>query len=151
MSKSVQKVAESDIHREGGCIEDMESGFDAGGTLKLSRPVATSSNPTARDATSSPVPPLLEFSDYVPNLCAICLDSYQHGQAVAWSSGCTHAFHQDCISHYLARKMIGGESPCPSCRQKFCDLPEEPLTSSASTTANSAATSDSTEAGQHSA
>jgi hypothetical protein len=150
MSKSVQKVTETDIHREDGCIEDIESGFDAGGTLKLSRPVATSSNPT-RD-TSSPVPPLVELSDdVVPNLCAICLDSYQEGQVVAWSSGCTHAFHQDCISHYLARKMIGGESPCPSCRQKFCDLPEEPLTSSASTTANSAATSDSTEAGQHSA
>jgi hypothetical protein len=148
MSKSLQKVTESDIHREDGCLDDIESGFDAGGTLKLSKPVATGSNLT-RD-TSTPDPPLVELSDdVVPNLCAICLDSYQHGQVVAWSSGCTHAFHQDCISHYLARKMIGGESPCPSCRQKFCDLPKEPFTSSASTTGNSAATSDSTEAGQH--
>jgi hypothetical protein len=144
-----KKVTESDVHREDGCIGDIESGFDGGGTLKLSRPVAASNNPTVGD-TSSPVPPLVELSGDVPNLRAICLDSYQQGQVVAWSSGCTNAFHQDCISHYLARKMIGGESPCPSCRQKFCDLPEEPSPSSAKTTGNSAATSESTGAGQHS-
>jgi hypothetical protein len=152
MSKSFQKVTETDIHREDGCIDDIESGFDGGGTLKLSRPVATSSNPT-RD-TSSPAPPLVKLSDDVPtNMCAICLDSYQQGQVVAWSSGCTHAFHQDCISHYLARKMIlGDESPCPACRQKFCDLPEETSPSSASTTSNSAATSpELTEEGPNSA
>jgi hypothetical protein len=119
----VQMVTKAEIIlvAEDGCVEDIESGFDEeGGILKLSRPVDTSSKPTT--------PP--EWCD-VPNLCAICLDSCQSGQLVVWSSGCRHAFHQDCISHYLAKKMIGGESPCPSsCRQKFCDLPEEPLMSS---------------------
>jgi hypothetical protein len=146
ISKSVQRVTETDIHGEDGCIEDIESsGFDAEGILKLSRPVATSLNPTL-DA-SSPLPP--EWSD-VPNMCAICLDSYQTGQVVAWSSGCRHTFHQDCISHYLAKKMIGGDAPCPSCRQKFCDLPDEQsLTfSSSSIASNDATTPESTEGDQ---
>jgi hypothetical protein len=99
---------------EDDCIEDIESGFGAGGFLKLSRPFP---------------PP--EFC-YVPNLCAICLDSYQPAQVVAWSSGCSHAFHQDCITQYLAKKVIAGETPCPSCRQKFCNLPPEPLMPSSS-------------------
>jgi hypothetical protein len=107
--QSIQKVKEEDIHVEEGCITaDLESGFAEGGILTLSRPG---------------VPPVGD----VPNLCVICLDSYQPGQVVAWSSGCRHAFHQDCIAHYLAKKIIAGETPCPSCRQKFCDLPEEPF------------------------
>lgn len=140
-----------DIHEEDGRIEDVESGFDDGGILRLSRPVATTTgNPsTPPPDASSPLPSPPELFD-VPNLCAICLDSYQPGQVVAWSSGCTHAFHQDCISHYLAKKMIGGESPCPSCRQKFCDLPGEPvMASSLSTIGNINSTStDTEEAGQ---
>jgi hypothetical protein len=130
---------------EDDCIEDIESGVDEEkGILKLSRPVDTSSNPTTPDA-SNPLAPL-DWCD-VPNLCAICLDSYQPGQLVVWSSGCRHAFHQDCISHYLAKKMIGGESPCPSCRQKFCDLPEESLRSSSAVAGNSPITSESRVAG----
>jgi hypothetical protein len=129
---SDQMVTKDDIltGAEDACIEDIESVFDEEkGILKLSRPVHTSSNPTAPDA-SSPLPPPSELSVVdvdvdVPNMCAICLDSYQPGQVVAWSSSgyCSHAFHQDCITHYLAKKMLGGETPCPSCRQKFCDLP----------------------------
>ena len=130
------------LHREDhGRIEDVESGVDAGGILKLSRPVATGSKSTA--AASGPLPPP-EWC-YVPNLCAICLDSYEQGQVVAWSSDCRHAFHQDCITHYLAKKMIGGETPCPCCRQKFCDLlPEEPLAD----VNNPSNSSESREAGQ---
>jgi hypothetical protein len=147
ISQSFQKVSKDDIMlgAEDDCIEDIESGsFDDGGILKLSRPVvAISSNPTTN--ASSPLPPP-EWCD-VPNMCAICLDSYEPGQVIAWSSGCRHAFHQDCISHYLAKKMIGGESPCPSCRQKFCDLPKEPSISSSSIAGNGATTSESTEAG----
>jgi hypothetical protein len=110
----------------------MESGgFEEGGILKLSRPIlATSSiHPIITPDVSSPLPPPSERCSVdvdvdVPNMCAICLDSYQPGQVVAWSSSCcSHAFHQDCIIHYLAKKMLGGETPCPSCRQKFCDLP----------------------------
>ena len=129
---------------EDGCIEDIESGFEEErGTLKLSRPVVISSNPTTPDALN-PLRPL-DWCD-VPNLCAVCLDSYEPGQVVAWSSGCRHAFHQDCISHYLAKKMIGCETPCPSCRQKFCDLPAESLMSSSSIAGNSTTASESTEA-----
>jgi hypothetical protein len=132
----VQKVTKEDIILgvEDDCIEDIESGFGAGGVLKLSRLL----------------PPPPEFCS-VPNLCAICLDSYQPGQVVAWSSGCSHAFHQDCISKYLAKTMIGGETPCPSCRQKFCNLPaeEEPLMPSSSSIGNNNGTLlESTEAGQ---
>jgi hypothetical protein len=132
--KSVQEVKEDDIHGEDRCIEDIESGFDAGGILKLTRPIATSTiNPySTSDASRSPLPHAA-----VPNLCAICLESYEQGQVVVWSSVCTHAFHQDCIAQYLAKKMICGESPCPSCRQKFCDLPEEPSPEEPSLTSTS--------------
>ena len=126
-------MTNDDIYEGEGCIEDLESGFDAVGILKLPRPVVTASlNPTPDSSSipfAKPSPP--EWCN-VPNMCAICLDSYVPGQCVSWSSGCRHAFHQKCISHYLAKKIIGGETPCPSCRQKFCDMPEEeePLTSS---------------------
>jgi hypothetical protein len=142
-------VTQDDIQREEGCVEDVESGFDEGGILKLSKLVVASSNPIG-DASSLGPPPPPEWYG-VPNMCAICLDSYQPGQGVAWSSGCRHAFHQDCISYYLAKKMIGGETPCPCCRQKFCELPEEPWIMSASSISGNSATSfsESTEAGTY--
>jgi hypothetical protein len=142
----VQKVSADDIHGPEGSIEDVESGFDRGGILKLSRSVA---NPTSNASFLSPLPPPEWCA--VPNMCAICLDSYQPGQGVAWSSACRHAFHRDCISHYLAKKMIGGEAPCPSCRQRFCELPEEPMIMSASSISGNSATSfsESTEAGTY--
>jgi hypothetical protein len=125
---------------EDSCIEEVESGFDEEkGTLKSSRPVDTSSDPKTPDA-SNPTPPP-DWCD-VPNLCAFCSDSCQPGQLVVWSSSCRHAFHQDCISHCSAKKMIGGESLCPSCRQKFWDLPEEPLMSSQVIAGNSSGASE---------
>jgi hypothetical protein len=139
-------VTGDDVHGEDGSVEDIESGFrDEAGILKLSRPVATCLNPRTPDVSLIPLPPA-EWCE-VHNVCAICLDPYQPGQVVAWSSGCRHAFHQDCIAHYLAKKMIGGETPCPSCRQKFCDLPEEPITSTSSTAVNIATTTESSDAG----
>jgi hypothetical protein len=146
---SVQKVTEDDIYRAESCVDDVESGFDEGGILKLSRSVVVIVNPTADAYFLSPLPPP-EWSG-VPNMCAICLDSYQPGQGVAWSSVCMHAFHQDCISHYLAKKMIGGETPCPSCRQKFCELPEELKKMSTSSISGNSATLSSalTEAGTY--
>ena len=127
-------MTEDNIHREKGCNEDIvESGFDDGGILKLSRLVApfTSLNrmPAADAASAASLLHPPKWCCEVPNMCAICLDSYQPSQFIAWSPGCRHVFHQDCISDYLAKKMIGGETPCPSCRQKFCELPEEPLKS----------------------
>ena len=138
-------MTDDDIHGEDGCIEDIESGLDQEGILKLSKPVATSLNQTL-DASSIPLPPPEQCE--VHNMCAICLDSYQPGQVVAWSSGCRHAFHQDCISYYLAKKMIGGETPCPSCRQDFCELPQESLNSASSIADNIASSSEVREAGQ---
>ena len=129
-------MSDDDIHEEDGCVEDIESGFhDVGGILKLSRPVATGLNPPP-DASSIWLPPP-EWCE-VHNMCAICLDSYQPGQIVAWSSSCRHVFHQGCISDYLAKKMIGGETPCPSCRQKFCELPHPPMMASSLIPGNSA-------------
>jgi hypothetical protein len=58
----------------------------------------------------------------VPITCAICLDSYQEGETVVWSSNpdCRHAFHQNCILDYLVTTE-GSKRPCPCCRQWFCD------------------------------
>jgi hypothetical protein len=101
--------------------EDLESGVE-GGTLILSRMVAT--NNDSASIASFYAPP-----ETAPNCCAICLESYQPGEVVAWSCTCKHVFHQDCISHYLSKKMIGGEMPCPCCRQQFLKWPDddEPL------------------------
>ena len=65
----------------------------------------------------------------VSNACAICLDTYQVGQGIAWSCNeqCQHCFHQICITDYLVyrdlKKDSGGENnskaPCPCCRQDF--------------------------------
>jgi hypothetical protein len=107
------------------CNEDI---LESGGTLALSRAAAAASTNNTVPNVSFSAPP-----ETVPNCCAICLESYQPGEVVAWSSSCKHAFHQDCIARYLSKKIIGGEMPCPSCRQRFCDLPEallEPTTSS---------------------
>jgi hypothetical protein len=129
--RSIQKVTDEDI--KGGtkdqCSnEDIELGV-AGGTLALSRAAATSNNDVPNHVSFSPAgaaPP-----ETVPNCCAICLESYQPGEVVAWSSSCKHAFHQCCIARYLSstNALIGGETPCPSCRQKFCELPEALLES----------------------
>ena len=140
-------MTNDDLYREeDGGVEDVESGFDEVGTLKLSRLVATSSgNPKPEASSALPSPP---ERCGVPNMCAICLDAYQPGQVVAWSAGCRHAFHQDCISHYLAKTMIEGETPCPSCRQKFCALPGEKLTSASSICNNHVTSTQSIEAGE---
>jgi hypothetical protein len=59
----------------------------------------------------------------VSNNCAICLENYSAGECVVWSSDqeCPHVFHRDCIVDYLI-KVKSGETPCPCCRQSFCQL-----------------------------
>jgi hypothetical protein len=60
----------------------------------------------------------------IPNMCAICLESYQEGTTVVWSGNpsCQHAFHQDCILDYLVQHKKDA-APCPCCRQVF--LPKQ--------------------------
>ena len=108
------------------CNDDIESGV---ATLTLSRAVAASNNAAPNVSFSAP-------TETVSNCCAICLESYQPGEVVAWSSSCVHVFHQDCIARYLSTKLIGKEMPCPSCRQKFCCLPEALLESTTSSDDN---------------
>ena len=64
-------------------------------------------------------------SRVVPGGCAICLCPYEEGDLVSWSKevACQHAFHQECIIPWLAKK---DEPKCPCCRQEFCVV--EPLT-----------------------
>jgi Ring finger domain len=59
----------------------------------------------------------------VMNCCAICLGSYEVGDAVVWSSNqsdCQHVFHEDCMVEWMCKMQCG--TPCPMCRQNF--LPE---------------------------
>jgi len=66
----------------------------------------------------------------VPNSCAICLDCYEVGDTVVWSStdsSCVHAFHEHCIAAWCFRKIEEQFTskisvPCPCCRQPFVDL-----------------------------
>ena len=58
----------------------------------------------------------------VPNCCAICIDHYEEGDVVVWSSNpkCVHAFHRECVTDWLIKMQP--ETPCPCCRQEFTDL-----------------------------
>ena len=123
-SRSVQKVIDEDIR--GGATknqsneQDLESGDVADGTLAFSRTAATIHSNACIPNDSFSAPP-----ETAPNGCAICLESYQSGEVVVWSCSCKHVFHQDCIAQYLSKKMIGGETPCPSCRQTFFEWPSK--------------------------
>ena len=62
------------------------------------------------------------------NICNVCLETFQVGDAVAHSShsACTHVFHEDCIVSWLVTR----ENPlCPCCRQKFVVHTGSPETS----------------------
>ena len=62
----------------------------------------------------------------VPNCCAICLCSYATGETIVWNSRklCQHAFHSECMIHWLTKMRDG--TPCPCCRQEFTDIPMIP-------------------------
>lgn len=48
--------------------------------------------------------------------CAICLEEYQDGEAIAWSKNkaCHHAHHHKCLLKWLA-----DHEDCPSCRRPY--------------------------------
>jgi hypothetical protein len=60
----------------------------------------------------------------VPSSCVVCFECYQEGEIVVWSccAECPHVYHRSCFVEYLFN-FKGEGSPCPSCRQGFCDLP----------------------------
>ena len=64
--------------------------------------------------------------EIVSDTCAICLDSYEPGDIIVWSTNldCHHIFHEDCIAIFLAMTK-SKERPCPCCRQCFCDMPQQ--------------------------
>lgn len=56
----------------------------------------------------------------VSGTCAICLQPYEVGDKVVWSSfiQCPHVFHYDCITTWIQKR---GNSSCPCCRRDFID------------------------------
>lgn len=60
-----------------------------------------------------------------PLNCTICFEPYEIEEYVVWSANeeCKHVFHRDCLVDYLC-KVKSRETPCPCCRQSFCNLPD---------------------------
>ena len=55
----------------------------------------------------------------VPCLCVICLQQYEVGEEIVWSSNpdCEHCFHSPCIERWLIKQR--GGPLCPCCRRDF--------------------------------
>jgi hypothetical protein len=53
--------------------------------------------------------------------CAMCLEPYRVGEMIVWSETCPHVFHKDCFVEYLLSHRGSNGTPCPSCRQTYCD------------------------------
>ena len=66
------------------------------------------------------------------NSCAICLDTFQINEMIAWSGNekCNHVFHQKCIVDWFSlsfkkRRNTNAPSisfPCPCCRCEYVTL-----------------------------
>jgi hypothetical protein len=59
---------------------------------------------------------------YSPRTCPICLDDYEAGDDICWSSNkkCHHAFHLDCMSAWLMNN-----DDCPLCREDYLNSTAE--------------------------
>lgn len=55
---------------------------------------------------------------YSPRTCPICLEDYEGGDDICWSTNkkCHHAFHLDCMSEWLMNNH-----DCPLCREDYLD------------------------------
>jgi len=123
--------AENDDHSYSGEDEDIVLIFNKP-TKPLSQDHETSSSEpddvesgastTAASAACSHREEQIQQQQHVTEPCAICLEPYRAGDTVVWSAteSCPHVFHKDCFVHYLLRYR-GKGTPCPSCRQSYCD------------------------------
>lgn len=109
------------------CLEDEEediSSVKSKSALFLRIPATTNISVAGKKSRQR------KKSRKVPNSCAICLDCYEIGDTVVWSStdsSCVHAFHEHCIAAWCFRKIeeqftARVSVPCPCCRQPFVDL-----------------------------
>ena len=60
-------------------------------------------------------------------ICAVCLDPFQNGDVVSYSSDlslCSHEYHQRCISEWLMKCY-----QCPVCRSNYIPIPPPPAPS----------------------
>jgi len=54
--------------------------------------------------------------------CAICLDAFQEGESVSWSSDCHHVFHHSCLDEWVTQ-----HKHCPFCRTPMTEVGDEEL------------------------
>jgi hypothetical protein len=103
--QEVAKESLKDINNETSSCDDVEACLDTGLLILAKK------DPLGEDTT-------------VPNCCAICLECYQEGEIIVWSSSgeCPHVYHRSCIADYFVH-FQGKGSPCPSCRRNYCDFP----------------------------
>ena len=100
----IQKVSAENIQK---ASIPSEGDVESGDVLVLSRPKAD-----GIDSVSE-------------SCCAICIGNFKPGETVVWSlnDNCKHVFHEPCMVEYLTKKLkYGSNTPCPICRQSFCDL-----------------------------
>ena len=119
------------IETAGESREDIETA--AGESLKdieTGEAAAAAASTASKTASSNGWQPAT-----IQSGCAICLDPYDVGDAIVWSSNeqCRHAFHQDCVVDYFLHlrqnenqeeeeeEVVAStlSAPCPCCRQSF--------------------------------
>ena len=57
-----------------------------------------------------------EEDENTSRVCAICLNEYEDGEEICWSSNrkCNHVFHHSCIAEWLLQ-----HDECPYCRKAY--------------------------------